>query len=87
MDEGIKPSIYEVIVGWTAQSPVLIAFAIADTIDEALRGANRFVSMYPWPADAPDIVSIKLLHTPDNIIISNKYRSPLTPDDTQESTW
>ena len=73
MDELSTPAIYEVVFGWTANQSVLTAYAIADSFDEALRGARDFSGMYPWPAKTPDILSVKLLYNADHIIVSKKY--------------
>ncbi len=73
MDEGLKPAIYEIVFGWDAGKPVLTAYGIADTLDEALKGAKDFCDMYPWPAEKPDILSVRLLYNADYIIVSKKY--------------
>lgn len=73
MDEGLIPSIYEIAIGFDTDKPVIRAYAIADTFDEALKGAKSFLDMNPWPAETPHVLSIKLLCNAEYIIVNRKY--------------
>ena len=73
MDEGLRLSIYEVTIGATQTHLGITVYVVADSIDDALRGINDFRDKYPWRDEKPDVNSIKLVHTPDYVIVSAKY--------------
>ena len=72
MNEGIAPSIYEVQIGWDATSPVMTVYAVTYTLEDALKGANNFITTYPWPATSPGIVAIRLLCIAEHVLISKR---------------
>jgi hypothetical protein len=73
MDEVLTPAIYEIAVGWDADKPIVMAYAMAETLEEALKCAKEFLGMHPWPKDTPRVLSIKLLCNAEYLIVSRKY--------------
>lgn len=72
MNEGIVPSIYEVQVGWNPADPIMTVYAVTYTLEDALRDANEFIAMYPWPASSPEVVAIRLLCVAEHVVISKR---------------
>ncbi len=70
---GLQLAIYEIVLEGNAAYPSLTIYAVAGSIDDALRCINEFGEKYPWQGNRPSVVSIKRVYEPDIVLVSSKY--------------